>query len=98
MDILYQLFMIASLHFIADYVVQTLFIAESKGDNWYHMIVHCVLYAFPFSVYYGFDWRIFLLIVSHTIIDAGKARYHVVSYTQDQIAHFIILVVLYCKF
>lgn len=98
MDLLNVIFMIVSLHFLADYVLQTRFVAESKGQNWYHMIVHCTLYAFPFSIYFGFDWRIFVIIATHIIIDAGKARYYKISYVQDQILHFLILFGLYLPF
>ena len=30
-------------HLIGDYVLQIDFIAKSKGDNWYHLFVHCAL-------------------------------------------------------
>ncbi len=95
MNYLNQLFTIAVLHFLGDYVLQTNFIAESKGSNWYHMIVHCVLYAWPFAVFYGFDYHILVLIFTHLAIDAGKARWHEISYVQDQVMHFGILFIMY---
>ena len=41
-------------HLIGDYVLQTDFIAKTKGENLYHLIVHCVLYTVPF-IFVGFD-------------------------------------------
>jgi len=67
-------------HFIGDYVLQTQFLATTKGKYWYNMLVHCILYTgsvglvlmkwidgFP---YYGIP----LLLVSHWVIDSWKCR------------------------
>lgn len=92
-----QIFIILSIHFFADYVLQTRFIAESKGQNWYHMFIHCVLYSAPFAMHYGLDWRILVILLTHIVIDAGKARYYKVTYVQDQVLHLLILFLLYFK-
>ena len=77
-------------HLIGDYVLQTSFIAESKGQNWYHLFVHCVLYAVPFYICFGITWQLALIFLSHMIIDPLKARYKKINYVQDQILHYLI--------
>ena len=82
-------------HLVGDYVLQIDFIAKTKGENWYHLLVHCLLYVLPFRVVYGVDWRLAVLLVTHIIVDTLKARYKKITYTQDQIAHYIIASLLY---
>jgi len=77
-------------HVLGDYVLQIDFLAKTKGNNWYHLIVHCFLYVFPFFVYFGIDWRLILLFCTHVIIDALKARYKKINYVTDQILHYLI--------
>lgn len=80
-------------HLLGDYVLQTRFIAETKGQYWYHMIVHCILYTFPFFVYFGFCWQLPILLITHIIIDAGKARYGKITYFQDQVLHYLTILI-----
>lgn len=82
-------------HLIGDYVLQIDFIAKSKGDNWYHLFVHCALYVLPFYIAFGLDYRIFVLFGTHILVDALKARYKKIDYTTDQIAHYLTAFVLY---
>lgn len=77
-------------HIMGDYVLQTRFIAESKGQNWYHLFVHCVLYALPFYICFGFVWQFAIIFTSHMIIDPLKARWGIINYRQDQILHYLI--------
>ena len=82
-------------HLVGDYVLQLDFIANTKGKNWYHLFVHCLLYILPFRVVYGADWRLIPLFVTHVITDALKARYKKITYTQDQVIHYIVGFLLY---
>ena len=82
-------------HVVGDYVLQQDFIAKTKGENWYHLFVHCMLYILPFRIMYGADQRLAMLFITHIIIDALKARYKVIGYACDQILHYGIAIVLY---
>ena len=82
-------------HLVGDYPLQQDFIAKTKGENWYHLFVHCSLYSVPFVVVYGIDIRLLILFASHFTIDALKARYKKISYAVDQISHYVIALVLY---
>ena len=87
MQLLYKIII---CHLLGDYVLQIDFIAKTKGENMYHLIVHCLLYTLPFVICFGYDWRFYVLLVSHILIDVLKARFKRISYTQDQILHYII--------
>ena len=50
MEILLKIIM---CHLIGDYVLQCDFIAQTKGKNWYHLLLHCFLYILPFMLYLG---------------------------------------------
>ena len=80
---------------IGDYVLQCDFIAKTKGSNWYHLFVHCILYVVPFVIVFGIDLRIYVLLLTHLIIDPLKARYNKINYIQDQILHYIVASMLY---
>ena len=77
-------------HLIGDYVLQSNFIAESKGSNWYHLLTHCFLYIVPFYIAFGYDYRIWILLASHIIIDPLKARYGKINYVTDQVLHYAV--------
>ena len=88
MGLVYQLVV---CHMIGDYVLQNDFLAKTKGENWWHLIVHCILYTAPFTLVFGFDWWILYIFATHVVIDALKARYKKIDYVIDQIFHFSVL-------
>lgn len=77
-------------HLVGDYVLQCDFIAKTKGENWYHLLVHCALYVLPFYVVFGLTWQLIFIFLTHVFIDALKARYKVIDYPTDQILHYVI--------
>ena len=81
-------------HLFGDYFFQSKYIAETKGENWYHLFIHCVLYSFPFIYFYGYKEQIMCIFISHFIIDSFKARYQKITYGQDQCLHYIVLVLI----
>ena len=54
---------------LGDYVLQSDFIANSKGNNMFHLFVHCILYCVLFAYLYStviytyYLFHILLLIV-----------------------------------
>lgn len=76
-------------HLIGDYVLQSDFIATTKGTNWYHLFVHCALYSVPFYICFGLVWQLGIVFITHLIIDPLKARYNKLSYWQDQVLHYL---------
>ena len=85
------IFVLVACHVVGDYVLQNDFIANTKGSSWYHLFVHCVLYAVPFVIVFGWGWKIALIAAAHFPIDALKARYKKITYAQDQILHYFVL-------
>lgn len=84
-------------HLIGDYFLQVDFIAKTKGENWYHLFVHCALYCLPFLIAFGFTWQLAVIFITHLIIDPLKARYNKITYAQDQILHYLILLIYLIK-
>lgn len=82
-------------HMVGDYVLQCDFIAQTKGKNWYHLFVHCVLYCIPFAMMFGIDYKLAIIFVSHIIIDPLKARYNKITYTQDQLFHYLVSLIYF---
>jgi len=82
-------------HVIGDYVLQNDFIAKTKGSNLYHLFVHCVLYCLPFYILYGINVKLFVLFITHAVIDILKARYNKINYLTDQLLHYIVIGVVY---
>lgn len=80
-------------HLIGDYVLQTDFIAKTKGSNMYHMFVHCVLYCLPFILVLPM-WQVTVIFLLHFPTDTAKARYNKISYLEDQCIHYIVLLFL----
>lgn len=80
-------------HLFGEYVLQLDVIANTKGKNWYHLLVHCFLYCLPFYVLYGLDYRLYVLLLTHIVIDSLKARYNKINYVTDQVLHYLILLI-----
>ena len=80
-------------HLIGDYVLQNDFIAKTKGENMYHLLVHCFLYSVPFYVAFGFDDRLPMIVTTHIMIDSLKARYKAINYVTDQILHYLVMLI-----
>lgn len=74
-------------HFIGDYVLQSDYIAKTKGENWWHLVIQSALYTFPFALIFGTDLRLLGLFINHFIIDALKEHGHVINYVPDQFLH-----------
>ena len=84
------LYKLLACHMLGDYVLQTDFLAKTKGENWWHLLAHCVTYTVPFTVAFGIDWRIGYLLAMHLIIDMLKAR-QLIGYVCDQTLHLLVL-------
>lgn len=79
-------------HLIGDYVLQSDYIAKTKGENWYHLFVHATLYCVPFMIVFGISRHCFTLFLTHMFIDAMKSRYKKLGYIGDQLLHYWVLV------
>ena len=89
------LFKLVMCHMVGGYVLQIDFIAKTKGKNWYHLLVHCLLYCLPFYLAFGFNWQLFVLFGTHIVVDAAKERYKKIGYVADQVVHYVVLLVYF---
>ena len=87
METIFQLIL---CHLAGDYFFQSPFLANTKGENLYHLLVHCLLYAIPFYICFGWCWQLGVITLLHFPIDMAKARYGKLSYKTDQILHYIL--------
>ena len=86
---------IFACHAIGDYVLQCDYIAKTKGQNWWHLVIHSFLYIVPFWCIFGYNINLLLLFLHHFITDAAKARYKQISYVEDQVSHIVFAVLAY---
>ena len=87
-------------HLIGDYVLQSDYIAKTKGENWYHLFVHSALYCVPFMIVFesmGLLAVFCRLFCTHFVIDAWKSRYRKINYADDQCLHYGVLLVILLK-
>ena len=80
-------------HLVGDYVLQIDFIAKTKGSNWWHLLTHCFLYSLPFYIAFGFVLQLPVIIGSHIIVDALKARWQKINYIEDQVIHILTMMI-----
>lgn len=76
-------------HLLGDYVLQIDYIAHSKGNNWYHLFVHCALYTLPFYIAFSYSWHLAVIFITHFFVDMLKARYKKINYVTDQVLHYL---------
>lgn len=77
-------------HVVGDFLLQNEYIAKGKGQNWYLLFVHCVLYALPFYIGFGLCWQLGFIALLHFPIDAMKARWKMINEPTDQFLHYIL--------
>lgn len=82
-----KIWMLLVCHFVGDYVLQTDFIAQTKGKNWWHLFVHSTLYLLPFYLCFGASDALIATWFIHFVTDACKARYGIIGYVEDQAIH-----------
>ena len=82
-------------HLIGDYVLQCDFIAQTKGDNVYHLIVHCALYSLPFLIMFGFVWQLLVIFIVHLFVDPLKVHFNKITYLEDQVIHYVTLFIYF---
>ena len=95
MENLNNVILLIFCHLVGDYILQSNFIATTKGSNWYHLFVHCVLYSLPFFLAFGLTWQLSVIFVTHMIVDPLKARYEKINYLTGQIIHYLTLFVYF---
>lgn len=78
-------------HLIGDYVLLSDFIAKTKGENFYHLIIHCVLYVVPFVCVGVYTPLLLFIFVTHLGIDYFKTG-EKLDYMIDQILHYVVLI------
>lgn len=89
------IYAIAICHSLGDYFLQTNYLATNKSSDRYLLFIHCLLYTAPFSLYFGFDFRIIILLALHYIIDSLKSRYKKFGIVEDQILHYAVAILCY---
>lgn len=95
MVVISKIYFCLACHAIGDYFLQTDFLATTKGKNFWHMLMHCLLYTIPFAMVFGIDWKILVLFGTHVLIDLLKSSWDLISYPADQILHLFILFAVY---
>ena len=93
MKVIEVLLQLLFCHLVGDYVIQTRFVAESKGSNWYHLFVHCALYCLPFYLVFGLTWQLPVIFITHFIVDPLKARWYKINYVTDQVIHYATMLI-----
>jgi hypothetical protein len=86
MEILLKLVM---CHIVGDYAFNP-YLTVTKGENWYHLICHSIMYSIPFYICFGLCWQLAVITILHIPIDAAKARYNKLSYPADQALHYLL--------
>ena len=92
-------------HFVGDYGLQTGYMAQMKGKDWYVLTAHVITYTAAVWVlsavtatYLGGTalsvWGLVLIFVAHFIADAAKGQWNMVkSIAVDQTIHLATLLV-----
>lgn len=78
-------------HFIGDFAFQSTWMAMEKGKSWEVNFYHCATYTAVFVIFARPSWiATVVLLLTHFVIDALKARYKVIGpIWLDQLLHIL---------
>jgi hypothetical protein len=85
--------LLIACHFIGDFPFQSEFFALNKGKSWEINFYHAITYTATFVIFAKIDIAFsILLLITHFIIDALKARYGLIKHIWiDQILHIMVI-------
>lgn len=66
------------LHFVGDYIIQTEWMAQTKTKRWLPAVLHGVTYGVPFVMVTQSILSLFVIIVTHIVIDHYRLARHVI--------------------
>jgi biotin transporter BioY len=85
-----------ALHFIGDFPLQSDLLAQNKGKSWEVLLYHCLIYGALFYLFGATMLQTAILISTHFVIDALKARYNLINQIwQDQLCHIAVILILF---
>lgn len=88
-DILTMLFLMF-LHWVADFVLQSRYVAEHKSEDISLLGAHCIIYALPFIII-GFKFAVFLCL-THFLIDYVTSRQTKHCWKQHRVHDFFTII------
>jgi hypothetical protein len=91
-----------TLHFIADFVLQSDWMAINKSKNWGALALHCFVYSLTFAAFYGITFAsiTFLLHfvqdaitsrINSKLWQANRRHWFFVGIGADQLLHYALL-------
>jgi hypothetical protein len=92
-----NILMLLACHFVGDFGLQTKWMADFKGKSWEVNFYHAAVYTAIFVLFTELSLlATIVLLVSHFVIDALKARYGLIKHLwTDQLLHFGILLLIF---
>lgn len=95
---IYSLLMWLACHFIGDFAFQSTWMSIEKGKSWEVNFYHCATYTATFILFAHPTpsiRAIFLILMTHYVIDTLKARYKVIdTIWLDQLLHVLVIVLI----
>ena len=93
-----DVFIMLAAHAIGDYPMQGEYLATTKGQNFWHLFMHSVIYTACIMVGFFFVTTHFMLagvvclgvLMSHVVIDYLKSHGKI-GYVTDQTLHLLVL-------
>lgn len=93
----YYLIILMVLHFLADFVLQSDYVATNKSENVEVLAIHSLIYGFIMSVIFAHDLFILALVVilftvSHFMVDFVSSRITKKFYIQGKRHEFFVTI------
>jgi Protein of unknown function (DUF3307) len=90
------LFAWLACHFVGDFAFQSTWMSMEKGKSWEVNFYHCATYTATFVLFvHPSIQATILLLGTHFVVDALKARYHLIGpIWLDQLLHLLTIVLI----
>lgn len=83
------IFLLLSVHFLSDFILQSDWMAKNKSKSNEALLAHTTMYCLPFWAIFGWKYALVNMAL-HTVIDYGTSRVNSYLWSKGKVHEFFV--------